>query len=115
MILWYDRAEGRDGEVPWDGCPLNASRGCYAGGGTQSLKEHILSCLLFQQQGVFRGCLLDREGNIACRYNQYPFPEEFPESRLCPQELSGRRQSGLGTRQPAARWIYAGEWDFERR
>lgn len=75
----------------------NALRDYYDGGGTQSLKEHILSYLLSQQQGVSRVYLLDRNGNIVCRYNQYPFLEEFPESLLRLQELSDRQQSGIGT------------------
>lgn len=74
----------------------SAFRDYYDGGGSQSLKEHILSYLLSQQQGVSRVYLLDRDGNIVCRYNQYPFLEEFPESLLHLQELSGRRQSGIG-------------------
>ncbi len=75
----------------------SAFRDYYDGGGSQGLKEHILSYLLSQRQGVSRIYLLDRDGNIICRYNHYPFLEDFPESALQLRQMSGRRQSGIGT------------------
>lgn len=74
----------------------NAFQRYYEDGESQSLKEYVLSYLLAQHQGVSRIYLLDLEGDVVCRYNQYPFLEEFPESLLRLQELSDRRQSGLG-------------------
>ncbi|WP_300413332.1 ATP-binding protein [uncultured Oscillibacter sp.] len=74
----------------------NAFQRYYEDGESQSLKEYVLSYLLAQHQGVSRIYLLDLEGDVVCRYNQYPFLEEFSESLLRLQELSDRRQSGLG-------------------
>lgn len=78
----------------------------YEDGESQSLKEYVLSYLLAQHQGVSRIYLLERKGNVVCRYNQYPFLEEFPESLLNLQELAGRRQSGLGAVFPISQQHY---------
>ena len=61
---------------------LNQFHTYYVSGEQKGLKEHILSYMLSQNQGISRIYLLDQNGNEVFRYNQYPFLEAFDESVL---------------------------------
>lgn len=76
---------------------LGELREYYTGGDDSGLKEYILSYILSQQQGVSRIYLLDRDGQVICRYNQYPLLEDFDESILHLDRLSQRQWSGMGS------------------
>ena len=76
---------------------LNQFQTYYATGESRGVKEYVLSYMLSQHQGLSRIYLLDRDGKEIFRYNQYPFLEEFDERVLGLEELSARRQSGIGS------------------
>ena len=69
----------------------------YDSGETQSLKEYILSYMLSQHQGLSRMYLLDREGKVVFKYNQYPFIEDFNEEILKLDTLANPYLSGIGS------------------
>ena len=76
---------------------LNQFHTYYVSGEQKGLKEHILSYMLSQNQGISRIYLLDQNGNEVFRYNQYPFLEAFDESVLHLDRLVEDRQTGLGS------------------
>lgn len=76
---------------------LGQFKSYYDTGENRGLKEYILSYMISQHQGLSRIYLLDNAGNEIFRYNQYPFLEDFDEDVLGLDELSSRRQSGIGT------------------
>lgn len=76
---------------------LDQFRAYYMTGEDAGLKECILSYILSQQQGISRIYLLDRDGKIICRYNQYPLLEGFNENVLQLDSLSQRHWSGIGS------------------
>lgn len=69
----------------------------YDQGENRGLKEYVLSYILSQSQGISRVYLLDRDGNEVFRYNQYPFLEEFDETRLHLDQLAASRQTRIGS------------------
>lgn len=69
----------------------------YETGDQKGLKEYVLSYMLSQNQGVSRLYLLDQNGDVVFRYNQYPFLESFDESVLHLDQLAEERQTGLGS------------------
>ena len=71
-------------------------RSYYADQDINGLKEYILSYMLTQESDVARIYLLDEDGNEIYRYNSYPFLESFEESRVHLDELTSRKQSGIG-------------------
>lgn len=79
----------------------------YEQGLSGGVKEYILSYMISQSQGLSRIYLLDREGNLVYRYNQYPFLEDFDEEILNLPGLARRGQTGPGAVFPVSEHHYA--------
>ena len=95
---------------------LNQFHTYYVSGEQKGLKEHILSYMLSQNQGISRIYLLDQNGNEVFRYNQYPFLEAFDESVLHLDRLVEDRQTGLRIpNQPTALWTHSGQQHYGRK
>lgn len=97
---------------------LNQFHTYYVSGEQKGLKEHILSYMLSQNQGISRIYLLDQNGNEVFRYNQYPFLEAFDESVLHLDRLVEDRQTGTWLRipnQPTALWTHSGQQHYGRK
>lgn len=97
---------------------LNQFHTYYVSGEQKGLKEHILSYMLSQNQGISRIYLLDQNGNEVFRYNQYPFLEAFDESVLHLDRSGGGPPDGTWHRipnQPTALWTHSGQQHYGRK
>lgn len=65
-------------------------------GKADKIKEYVFSYMLSDQQGPSRIYLLDQDGTMIFRYNQYPFLEDFDDSSLHLSEYAVDGQSGIG-------------------